>query len=59
MVLKKLGSELRQDFLEVVQYLGEEQGMRVMVEPHEYQSLVSQGILAQIPGWLHLPGHGC
>ena len=42
MVLKKLGSELGQDFLEVVRYLGEDQGMRVMVEPHEYESLVSQ-----------------
>ncbi len=42
MVLKKLGSELSQDFIDVVRYLGEEQGMRVLAEPHEYQSLVSQ-----------------
>ncbi|GAB4815187.1 hypothetical protein N2152v2_002233 [Parachlorella kessleri] len=39
MVLKKLGSELSQDFIDVVRYLGEEQGMRVLAEPHEYQSL--------------------
>lgn len=42
MVLKKLGDELVAEFLEVVRFLGEEQGMRVLVEPHEYANLVRE-----------------
>lgn len=41
MVLKKLGSELTQQFRSVVHYLGHEQGMQVVVEPDEHAKLVS------------------
>lgn len=41
MVLKKLGPELLGQLLEVVRFLGEEQGMRVVVERHDYDALVS------------------
>lgn len=40
MVLKKLGDELMPDFHSVVEYLGKEQGMQVVVEPHEHAKLV-------------------
>ena len=40
MVLKKLGDELMPQFHSVVQYLGAEQGMQVVVEPHEYEKMV-------------------
>ncbi|GAB4815431.1 hypothetical protein N2152v2_002477 [Parachlorella kessleri] len=39
MLLKKLGNELTAEFLEVLRYLGEEQGLRVLVEPHEFAKL--------------------
>lgn len=41
MVLKKLGSELTEEFHSVVHYLGHEQGMQVVVEPSEHAKLVS------------------
>ncbi|KAL4425441.1 hypothetical protein ABPG75_009457 [Micractinium tetrahymenae] len=34
MVLKKLGDELMEEYIDVLRYLGEELGMRVVVEPH-------------------------
>lgn len=40
MLLKKLGDELMEEFLEVMHYLGEEQGIRVLVEPGDYDMLV-------------------
>ena len=40
MVLKKLGDELMPDFHNVVEYLGKEQGMQVVVEPHEHAKMV-------------------
>lgn len=40
MVLKKLGDELMPDFHSVVEYLGKEQGMQVVVEPHEHAKMV-------------------
>ena len=40
MVLKKLGDELMPDFHSVVEYLGVEQGMQVVVEPHEHAKMV-------------------
>ena len=40
MVLKKLGDELMPQFHSVVQYLGEKQGMQVVVEPHEHEKMV-------------------
>ena len=42
MVLKKLGDELHGHFVDVVRYLGEECGVRVLVEPNEYTRLVSK-----------------
>ena len=41
MVLKKLGDELIPDFHAVIEYLGAEQGMQVVVEPHEHEKMVS------------------
>ena len=40
MVLKKLGDELMPEFHSVVEYLGAEQGMQVVVEPHEHEKMV-------------------
>ena len=40
MVLKKLGDELSEELHQVVQYLGQEQSMQVVVEPHEYEKMV-------------------
>ncbi|KAL4446755.1 hypothetical protein ABPG77_007999 [Micractinium sp. CCAP 211/92] len=39
MVLKKLGDELMEEYIDVLRYLGEELEMRVVVEPHDYQAL--------------------
>ena len=36
MVIKKLGDELGAEFCEVVKYLGEVEGLRVVVEPQAY-----------------------
>lgn len=41
LVLKKLGEELNEPFLQVVQYLAEVEGLRVVVEPAMYASLRS------------------
>jgi hypothetical protein len=41
MVLKKLGDELMEEYVDVLRYLGEDLGMRVVVEPHDYAALVS------------------
>ena len=40
MVLKKLGGGLTEEFHEVVEYLGIEQSMQVVVEPHEHEKMV-------------------
>jgi NAD+ kinase len=40
MVLKKLGDELMEEYVDVLRYLGEELGMRVVVEPHDHPVLV-------------------
>lgn len=39
LVLKKLGDEQWDSYLRVLHYLGREEGMRVIVEPHEYLKL--------------------
>lgn len=39
MVLKKLGDELTPEFHSVVEYLGREQHMQVVVEPHEHEKM--------------------
>jgi hypothetical protein len=39
LVLKKLGDEQRGAFLRVLRYLGGEERMRCVVEPHEYLKL--------------------
>lgn len=43
MVLKKLGDELMEEYIDVLRYLGEELEMRVVVEPHDYAALVGAG----------------
>ena len=48
LVLKKLGDELLADFVRVLQFLGVEEGMRVLVEPHEYLKLVGHAGLGFI-----------
>ena len=48
LVLKKLGDELLADFVRVLQFLGVEEGMRVLVEPHEYLKLVGRAGLGFI-----------
>lgn len=40
MVLKKLGDDLMPEFHSVVEYLGVEQDMQVVVEPHEHAKMV-------------------
>ena len=44
MVLKKLGDELFSEYLAVIKYLGEEQGLSVLVEPEQYRELQEQGL---------------
>ncbi|KAI3434837.1 hypothetical protein D9Q98_002892 [Chlorella vulgaris] len=39
MVLKKLGDELMEEYVDVLRYLGEDLGMRVVVEPHDHPVL--------------------
>ena len=41
LVLKKLGPDLFEEMVEVIDYLGKVEGMRVIVEPQEYEALVS------------------
>ena len=40
LVLKKLGSDLFEEMIEVINYLGKVEGMRVIVEPQEFEALV-------------------
>ena len=40
LVLKKLGNDLFEEMIEVINYLGKVEGMRVIVEPQEYEALV-------------------
>jgi hypothetical protein len=48
LVLKKLGDELLADFVRVLRFLGAEEGMRVVVEPHEYIRMVGRAGLGFI-----------
>jgi hypothetical protein len=45
MVLKKLGDELMEEYLEVLRYLGTELRVAVVVEPHDYEQLVRGGVV--------------
>lgn len=47
LVLKKLGSDLFEEMIEVINYLGKVEGMRIIVEPQEYEALVSYALLAE------------
>lgn len=40
MVLMKLGDELLKPFLEVIDFLGREHNLRVVVEPHVYDQFL-------------------
>ena len=57
LVLKKLGDELLADFVRVLQFLGVEEGMRVLVEPHEYLKLVGRAGLGFID--TYTPAEAC
>eukprot|EP00891_Asterochloris_glomerata_P004965 jgi/Astpho2/4965/Aster-06700 len=39
MVVKKLGEELTQEYLDVLEFLGAQQGLKVIVEPQEFERL--------------------
>ena len=39
LVLKKLGDELLTEFQDIIRFLGEEQGLRVLVEPNVYDGV--------------------
>ena len=49
LVLKRLGEESREEFAAVVDYLGREQGMLVLVEPHELEK-TAETLLAREEG---------
>ena len=57
LVLKKLGDELLADFVRVLHFLGVEEGMRVLVEPHEYLKLVGRAGLGFID--TYTPAEAC
>jgi NAD+ kinase len=42
MVLKKLGEELMEEYISVLRFLGEDQGLRILVEPNDFAELESQ-----------------
>jgi hypothetical protein len=44
MVIKKLGRELTEEFMEVVSYLTQTENMLVVVEPHMYDTAVQLGM---------------
>jgi hypothetical protein len=44
MVIKKLGRELTDEFLEVVAYLTETERMLVVVEPYMYEAAAQAGL---------------
>ena len=49
LVLKKLGEELSQEFLQVLQYLGDQQLLHVLIEHQELETLDRQGLLSSMP----------
>lgn len=52
MVLKKLGNELMEEYISVIRFLGEEQGLRVLVEPSEYASVMEHtGMSSFVDTW--------
>ena len=40
LVIKKLGSELMEEFVSVIKYLHHEEGLNILVEPHVHKELV-------------------
>ena len=53
LVLKKLGDELLNEFVEVIRYLGNEEGLRVIVEPHEYLKLADEDGFESLDSYNH------
>ena len=51
MVLKKLGDGLTEEFHKVVEYLGIEQSMQVVVEQHEHEKMVWPSVCC-LCGWI-------
>ena len=56
MVLKKLGDEQRPAFLRVLRFLGQEEDMHVIVEPHEYLKLSGEEGMAFVDTYNHAEG---
>ena len=56
MVLKKLGDEQREAFLRVLRFLGQEEDMHVIVEPHEYLKLSSEEDMDFVDTYNHAEG---
>lgn len=56
MVLKKLGDEQREAFLRVLRFLGQEEDMHVIVEPHEYLKLSSEADMDFVDTYNHAEG---
>lgn len=56
MVLKKLGDEQREAFLKVLRFLGQEEDMRVIVEPHEYLKLSDEKDMDFVDTYNHAEG---
>ncbi len=49
LVLKKLGEELLEEYLEIIQHLGVDHKLSVLIEPAVYQQLQDQGVTAKMP----------
>lgn len=49
LVLKKLGDELLEEYLAMVQHLGADQNLSVLVEPAQYAELKEQGVIEKMP----------
>ena len=56
MVLKKLGDEQREAFLKVLRFLGQEEDMHVIVEPHEYLKLSGEEGMDFVDTYNHAEG---
>lgn len=56
MVLKKLGDEQREAFLRVLHFLGREEDMHVIVEPHEYLKLSDEDDMEFVDTYNHAEG---
>jgi NAD+ kinase len=49
LVLKKLGDELLEEYLSIIQHLGVDQNLSVLIEPSVYKELHDQGVTDKMP----------